>query len=262
LAAACAWAQTPAAAAPAPVPAPAAGPLTITLCFEKLTVLPWRTEDGRGLDFDMLREVAKRLNVRFKYEALPWKRCLAELKDNKMDGAFSASFRPDRLEIGAYPGGANIDNEQRMHIDRYVLIRRKGSKVQWDGKQFHNLDGAVGAQLGYSIVEHLRGLGVPVDEGSQRGRELTLKLIAGRVAAAAVGGSEAVNLLASDPKLAAQVEMLPIPLTEKPYFLVLSHAFAQARPELAAAIWKTMEQVRNSPEYRKLERDAVQAQQK
>lgn len=235
---------------------------TLALCFEKVTVQPWRTENGTGLDFDLLREVGNRTGVTFTFEGLPWKRCLSELKANKMDGAFSASFSADRLEIGAYPGGRTLDVGQRMHIDRYVLLRRKGSNVQWDGKAFHNLDGPVGAQLGYSIAGHLRGLGVTVDEAAQRGRELALKLMAGRLAAAAIGGSEAALLMSSEPKVAAQLEVLPVPLTEKPYFLVLSHDFVAKKPELAQAIWKAVEQVRNSSEYRKLEREAVMVPQR
>jgi polar amino acid transport system substrate-binding protein len=234
----------------------------IALCFEKMTVQPWRTEAGTGLDFDLLREVGNRAGVTFTFEGLPWKRCLSELKANRIDGAFSASFSPERLDIGAFPGGRNVDVGQRMHIDRYVLVRRKGSKVQWDGKNFHYLDGPVGAQLGYSIAANLRALGVTVDEASQRGRELALKLLAGRLAAAAIGGSEAALLMSSEPKLAAQLEVLPVPLVEKPYFLMLSHEFVASKPELAQTIWKTIEQVRNSAEYRKLEREAVMVPQR
>lgn len=131
------------------------------------------------------------------------------------------------------------DSSKRMHIDSYVLLRRKGSKVEWDGKALRNLDGPVGYQRGYSVGDQLRKLNVEVDEGSQRADELARKLIAGRLGAAALGGSDAHSVMNSPA--AAQLEMLPVPLAEKPYFLILSHGMVARRPELSQRIWAAME---------------------
>src|SRR5471032_2484613 len=220
--------------------APAA---TVSLCFEQQDVLPWRTEKGGGLNFELLKMVEQRLNIRFDYQSIPWKRCLAQLKANAVDGAFAVSYKPDRRELGEYPGGLEVDASKRMHVDRYVLIRKKGSRVDWDGKSFHNLDGAIGFQLGYSVGDVLRAQHVEVDEGSQRAEELARKLIAGHVAAAAVGGSDAIGLMKGS--LAPQLEQLPIPIIEKPYFLILSHALVASRPQLAERIWRALEEARN-----------------
>lgn len=224
---------------------------TVTLCYEAQDVLPWRTEKGGGLNFALLKMVEQRLDIRFDFQSIPWKRCLAQLKSNAVDGAFAVSYKPDRRELGEYPGGVQVDAGKRMHIDRYVVLRRKGSKVEWDGKHFSNLDGAVGFQLGYSVGDVLRAQNLEVDEGSQRADELARKLIAGRLAAAAVGGSDAAGLMRGP--LGAQLEQLPTPIVEKPYFLILSHALVASRPQLAARIWGAMEQARNSAAYKKLE---------
>jgi polar amino acid transport system substrate-binding protein len=228
---------------------PAAAKETITLCFERADVPPWRTIKGEGHNFDLLRQVEAKLGISFDYQSMPWKRCLAQVKSNEVGGAFAVSFKPDRLEIGAYPGGKQPDASRRLHIDRYMLIRRKGSKVEWDGKTLRNLEGTVGVQLGYSVGDFLRGLSVPVDEGSQRATELAQKLVAGRIGAAAMGGGDSVSIM-SGP-LASQLELLPVPLTEKPYFLLLSHALVASNPKLAEKIWKAIEEVRTSPAYRK-----------
>lgn len=231
--------------------ASAAGKETVSLCFEQQDVLPWRTEKLGGLNFALLKMVEQRLDIHFDYQAIPWKRCLAELKSNAVDGAFAVSYKPDRRELGEYPGGQQIDASKRMHIDSYVVVRKKGSKVEWDGKSFHNLDGAIGFQLGYSVGDVLRAQNVEVDEGSQRADELARKLIAGRVAAAAIGGSDAHGLMRGP--LGPQLEELPIPIIEKPYFLILSHGVVAARPQLAERIWRAIEEARNSAAYKKLE---------
>ncbi len=244
-------------AAPAPHAQPTVAQPTVTLCYERADVRPWRTEDGRGLNFELLKLVGEREKIRFDFRSMPWKRCLAQLKDNAVDGAFAVSFKTDRREIGEYPGGATPDASKRMHVDRYVLIRRKGSDVEWDGKALHNVDGAVGAQLGYSVTDQLRSLNVTVDEGSQRSDELVRKLLAGRLAAAAVGGSDAHTLLTGP--YGAQIEALPRPLVEKPYFLLLSHRMVERQPDLSRRIWDAVETARNSAEYRKIERAEVPA---
>jgi len=233
--------------------AAAAAKPSIPLCFERQEVLPWRTLDGGGLNFELLNEVARRTGVEFDFQSMPWKRCLAQLKANQVGGAFAVSFSPERLVLGAYPGGQKADPQQRMHVDRYVLARRKGSRVDWDGKAFRNLDGRIGFQLGYSVGDFLRGQGVLVDEGSQRSDELLQKLLSGRVEAVALGGADAERLVRG--ALAEQVEVLPQPLLEKPYFLMLSHDFVAKQPELAERIWKAIAEVRTSPAYRKRERE-------
>lgn len=236
-------------------PAKPAAPLR--LCFESATIQPWRTAEGKGLNFDLLQQVSQQVGTPFVYLALPWKRCLASLQANEVDGAFAASFSEERLEIGAYPGGKVADPSKRMHTDRYVLLRRKGSPVQWDGKQISNLNGAVGVQLGYSIAGQLRNQGVAVEEHNQGPLVLVRLLILGRVAAAALGASDAA-MLSVQPEVAAQLEELPIPLTEKPYYLMLSHQLLATQPELAQRIWKAIEAVRNSATYKRQERQAME----
>lgn len=247
-----------------PAPALAQPVETVTLCFERANVTPWRTEQQGGLNFELLHMVEQRLNIRFDFQSVSWKRCLAQLQANVYDGAFAVSYMPERRALGVFPGAAGTsagssagaDSAKRMHVDRYMLLRRKGSAVEWDGKALSKLDGPVGFQLGYSVGEVLRGLQVEVDEGSQRADELARKLIAGRVGAAALGGSDTAAVMRGP--LAAQLEVLPLPLIEKPYFLVLSHSMVARRPALAQRIWSAMAQARNSPAYRKLEKAALE----
>jgi polar amino acid transport system substrate-binding protein len=235
--------------------APARAADTITLCFERQEVLPWRTVDGHGLNFELLAEVARRTGVQFEYQSMPWKRCLEQLKANQVGGAFAVSFSPERQVLGAFPGGAQVDPGKRMHVDRYLLVRRRGSPVDWDGKALHNVDGRIGFQLGYSVGDFLRARHVAVDEGSQQASELAQKLIAGRLAAAAMGGGDTRRLIRGP--VADQLEVLPLPLLEKPYFLVLSHALVASRPQLANRLWDAVEQVRESSAYRRRVHDVT-----
>jgi polar amino acid transport system substrate-binding protein len=227
---------------------------TIDICVENRDVRPWRTQDGRGLNFELLDRVAHDSGVEFTFHGMPWKRCLAELKAGRVQGAMGASFKQDRLEFARYPGGNPPDAAKRLNVDRYILIRRSGSRVDWDGRQFAHLDGPVGTQPGYSVADQLRALGAEVDEGAPGAYESLQKLLTGRLPLVAMLEGEAKTLLARDPALARTVDILPRPLAEKPYFLIFSHVFVSASPRLAETIWASIETVRESPAYRQLER--------
>ena len=231
----------------------------LRLCYERADIRPWRRTDDTGLNFDLIRMAAARAKVPVAFVNLPWKRCLAQLQANEVQGLFAASFQPDRMAVGAYPGGAKPDATRRLHVDRYVLVRRKGDDVEWDGKSLSRLQGPVGAQLGYSVVRLLQGLGVAVDDGSQTAPELLKKLLAGRVGAAALGGSDAAVYLAEGSAFAGQLEALPQALEEKPYYLLLSHQLLREQPDTAERLWAGLAQARQTPDYHKLERAAFAA---
>jgi polar amino acid transport system substrate-binding protein len=226
--------------------APAFATQQLTLCFENKLVLPWRTVEQSGLNFELLKRVESKLQIHFDYELLPWKRCLAKLKANEVDGAFTVSDSEERRQYGIFPG----DDKRRMHIARYFLVRKKGSDIDWDGKKFINIDGKIAFQLGYSVGEMLRAQKVEVDETNDTPHNVGRKVLAGRVAGAAMIDSDVFVLMRSP--LASGLEVIDVPLVEKPYYLILSSALVKARPELAEQIWKGIEEVRDSKDYVKL----------
>ena len=223
--------------------APVCATQNLKLCFESKQVLPWRTVEQSGLNFELLQRVAAKLHLSFDYELFPWKRCLARLKANEVDGVFTVSYSAERREFGAFPS----DERRRMHVARYYLVRKKGSDLEWNGKQFINIDGKIAFQLGYSVGEMLHAQKVDVDETSDSPLTVGRKLIGGRVAGAAMMDSDVSTLMRSP--LGARLEVLDTPLTEKPYYLMLSNTFVKTRPELAERIWKAIEEVREGKEY-------------
>jgi polar amino acid transport system substrate-binding protein len=247
------WAQ------PGTVPA-ATPPVTLQLCYERIDIPPWRMVDGRGLNLDLIRMAAARSGVAVQFVTLPWKRCLSEMRDGAVQGVFAASFSADRMAFGAYPGGNSADAAMQLHTDGFSLVRRKGDAASWDGKTLSGLKGPVGVQIGYSVANDLRKLGIAVDESSQTAKELLQKLQLGRVGAAAIGNSDVQTLLGDSAvpgAFSGAIEVMPVPLVQKPYFLMLSHQFVQDAPVVSARLWQDIAVVRRSPEYQKLVRDGL-----
>ena len=225
----------------------------LSFCIENKDVRPWILREGKGLNIEILDRVAQKLGLNFVYRKAPWQRCFDALKRGEIDGIVGVSYKAERTQYGSYPGGQTPDVRKRLNYDKYVLVRRKGSPVLWDGKTITGLDGAIGTQFGYSVTELLFSQGVRVDQGSPGGAELLHKLSLGRVAAAAMLEGEAKALLASSEFQGENLEIIPIPLVEKPYYLLLSNRLAQHRGDLASAIWNSIEIVRETAEYQRLE---------
>jgi polar amino acid transport system substrate-binding protein len=52
---------------------------------------------------------------------------------------------------------------------------------------------------------------------------------------------------------------VPVLLEERPYFLMLSFGLVEQAPELAGTIWRNIERIRESAEYRRIEQDFYNA---
>ena len=220
----------------------------ISVCYESADVMPWRTADGKGLNFDLLQIVKERTGIEFKFTGIPWKRCLAGLQAREYDAAIGASFSPERESFAVYPSSSRqLDRHKRMHTDRYVFLKIKGSSVTWEERKLRGFKGQVGIQLGYSVGADLLALGLEVDDGAQGGRQLLSKLQAGRVDVIAMLEGEARWLLDRD-QMFGRLEILSEPINEKDYFLIFSKAYFAQKGVLAEKVWAAIGRSRESIE--------------
>ncbi|AMC33819.1 hypothetical protein VN23_04000 [Janthinobacterium sp. B9-8] len=226
--------------------------VNITLCHEDESSYPWILKDKKGLDIILLEMVGKKLDLVFKMKSLPWVRCLHDLKEGYVDGAFKMSFSSDRLAIARYPMQGGIANKaQRLHSDSYSLYKRKDSTVGWNGKELLNIKGGiVGVQTGFSIISQIKELGARVDDQT-RSAEINLKKLAtDRVVAIALQTQEGDRTLDLIPELAKKIEKVTPALIEKSYYLVLSQGFYKNNIQLSNDIWMTLEKTRESAEFK------------
>ena len=187
------------------------------------------------------------------------KRCLEELKENKFDGVFSGSYKADRLENGAYPGiplgvkEGKPDESKRSHTSEYALYVKKGSNIKWDGNK---ITGAkkVGAQSGFSIVDLLKKQKEQkniesIEDTARTSVALINNISKGNLDAAAMLVLQADNTIKSNIEFSNVIKLEP-PLEKKAYYLILYHKLVKEDPELAKNIWKNLEAVRESSEYK------------
>jgi polar amino acid transport system substrate-binding protein len=221
----------------------------VRLVYSDVEAFPIQMGDGEtipdppGIVLDILAKAAAELGLKVIFERRPNERVFAELEQGIADGAFSFSYKEERAAYGAYPTvDGKLDGNRRLVTISYYLYKKAGSPVQWDGAAFSSLDGVIGANSGYSIVGDLRKLGVNVEEAKTTQQNF-LKLADGRIAGFAHQDITADLYVASGEY--GDIEKLPIPLATKDYFLMLSHQFVEAHPDLARALWDKIGQIRD-----------------
>ncbi len=205
------------------------------------------SEPGVTVEMVMLLE-EKIPGLKISFGRHPWKRCQVLLQNGKVDGIFKASFKPERLKIGAFPmENGKVDPSRRIAMMANSLYKHKDSAIDWDGETFINLDdnSRIGAPRGYFIVSVLRDKGVTVEEADTSLGNLK-KLTAGRLAAVALQDVTGDMLLNRHPELFKDIVKMQPPLTAKPQYLMLSHQFVKKHPELAEKIWDTIAEIREN----------------
>lgn len=196
-----------------------------------------------GLAVDLMREVGRRLDIDLRFVRMPGQRVLAELEAGRVDAALLFSYSPGREIFGAYPKRNGMpDLGSRLATLSYVLYKRSGSNLGWTGDQFENLNGRIGANLNYSIVDDLRRMGVDVVEAPSTADSFRM-LLAGRIAAVADHAAVA------DAHISAAgltgIAKIATPLREKAYFVMLGHSYVAEHPDLGAAIWEMIATLRD-----------------
>jgi polar amino acid transport system substrate-binding protein len=190
-------------------------------------------------------------NVRIVFSRKPWARCLADLENGTVDAIFSSSFKPDRLKIGVYPmKDGKDDRRYRIDTKSYSLYTVSESAGKWDGKRFQNVQQGILALRGYSVVDDLTKLGVPVKEVN-RAEDGFRMLLAGRADGFAHLSEFGDYVLKKNPEFASIVKVDP-PIVTKDYYLQISHQFNARYPVLVPMIWTALAEIRQA-EFKRLE---------
>lgn len=222
--------------------------ITLRFAYEVEEVFPYYMGSGEatppdpGVTPEMLRLLEHEVpGLRVQLQRMPWKRCLVQLQDGEVD-AVVASFKRERQQAGAYPmKGGEPDPALAIDVRAYYLYKAGDSALNWNGQQFAGLAGAIGAPLGYSIVEDLQKKGASVAESRSAATDFQ-KLLLGRLAG--VAAFEKVGDFHMRKARPGVVVRLGTALATKEYYLVFSHQFMRRHPTLAPALWRGLARIR------------------
>lgn len=82
----------------------------------------------RGIEVDIMQEIAKRLNFKLKLTMLPWKKMITHMKKGKNDCMFAAFKTAERMEFMDY---TNVP----IHVSTLVFYVHKDRVFQYQGME-------------------------------------------------------------------------------------------------------------------------------
>ena len=203
-----------------------------------------------GHHAELMQDAGKRCGAAITFRFLPWQRALLEVRNGDIDGAFSASYDPERATYGAYPlADGKPDPSRALKGYSYSLYVRHDSGLNWDGRTVGGAELPIAVERGASIIPRVRDLGLASVEIADNTTMLRMVAGGGRVAAAALITPAADAILDKTPELRATVVKLEPPLEDKFGYVMLSKPFQGRHPALAECFWTMLRDIRQTPEH-------------
>lgn len=79
----------------------------------------------KGIDIDVVQELAYRMNMDIQIAPMPWRRVISELQAGTIDGAFSVYLNEERKQYCIYL--------EAVHYDNLGLVVKKGNEFTYTG---------------------------------------------------------------------------------------------------------------------------------
>ena len=198
-----------------------------------------------------MRKAVERQGDSVQFESVPWKRCT----DGVVAGSYDAAMPPSAAFGPAMTFPMNVDEvDSRKAVGNVTLmvLRRVGTKTDWDGKTFTALTTPVMFNKNIvSVRDKLAKLGIPGDEGAHANESLLRKLLAGRSELLIMNAQAAMEEIA-DPEFRGRLEILPVPFLSFTLYVAFNREFQRANPRSVEAIWTEIGRLRASPEWARI----------
>ncbi|WP_147819572.1 substrate-binding periplasmic protein [Salidesulfovibrio onnuriiensis] len=106
------------------------------------------SQDGKaaGIDVELFQEAARRADIAYELELMPWEQVVQRVRTGACDGAFSFFRTPEREAYAVFA------EEAVVHFSDYVLFTRNGHSFEF--RTWDDLDGKrIGVNKGFRFSE-------------------------------------------------------------------------------------------------------------
>jgi len=192
----------------------------------------------KGIDYEVSREVFKRLSIEVDWQFLPWKRCLAMVEQGQVDGVLDIFQIDTRKSYMIYP------DEPLSNVE-FVVFRKRAQRPLIT--HLHDLAGlTVGISPGYAYGPHFNESPLFKREAAPTHEANFGKLMLGRIDAL-VTDRQVGRFLRHQLGLLQQVEEQPLLISRHAQYLGLAQK--PGRQKLAQAFADELRQFKREPAY-------------
>ena len=221
---------------------------TLKICFAAREFLPVSSPRFEAPGQYLARRAIESRGEQARFTALPWTRCVTEVRTGAYDGVLGAVVTDSFLPYMRFPmAGAQSDVSKSVGDIVFVAMRPVGGAANWDGARFENVTHPVLYNpAARSIFDKLAALGVPRDSGSAREAQMMNMMLAGR-ADIAIGREDTVLPLIETPAFRGRIEVLSRPFVATPSYLAFGKGFHEENAAFDQAVWKEIARLRKEP---------------
>jgi polar amino acid transport system substrate-binding protein len=202
----------------------------------------------------LIRRAVGEVGWQLEFVVLPWRRCLKAVTQGDLDGAATVADTAENRSKLAMPLRRGMAHAARSVGEVVaVVIRRRDSQTEWNGKVFSALRTPVIHEAGISAFsERLAELGYRGLDSAHSPEQLMRMLLMGR-ADVALGLEPRVSELLRQPEFAG-LQRLPLPFMRSNTYLAFNKALYAEQREHLDRIWVAIERIRHSAEWPELAR--------
>lgn len=234
-----------------------ATPTPVRICYQDSALFPYFSGDGHQLPTTRPGATIEHLQYLFAripsttptFQRLPWQRCLKYLSDGKVD-LVVANYNIMRRSIGRYPpvpmgagDDAAPDPAYALTHQDVCLATSSRLAMRWNGKNFSGMNKVTVAhpqsKMSLPPSEQMKMVPYPLQDYSLAPELLEEGRIDAMAVVCRIRGLDAVPKELKHPNFT----VLEPPIYVHRGYLVFSHQFANAQPQLVQQIWHQQRQL-------------------
>jgi hypothetical protein len=220
---------------------------TLNLCITSEPHPPFSDPRKETPIQQRIRTAAATQGFAVAYHVLPWRRCMQKAHGGQMDGAVGLGAHSALAEGMLQPlQDGEPDKRRALGYMPFVLVRRTGERVDWDGQRLHHLEGPV---LIIGLVDQIKyelnQRGIAFRDSARGPFELARMLLAGR-GNLALDTQGRVNKVLAQPEFAGRLEVLEKPMGGSLGMLVIAPPRYKRDPQRIEALWDEYARLREA----------------
>ncbi|WP_375749643.1 substrate-binding periplasmic protein [Vibrio sp. HN007] len=166
---------------------------------------------NEGLHFDLVRDVAKRLNIKIRFKSFPWKRAIEMVRSGKADAITYMSYTQERTIFGIF-----LEDNILSHSDIALFtLKENADKIKFTGNLRELENYSIGTLKGYAYEDEFDAADyLEKDNLSAHEKQLVLKIVKGRLPIA-IGNVSDIKYFAKELGVGDQIAFLEPHIIDK-----------------------------------------------